>query len=263
LLPTYVPPVRSPDDVTSDTGKRARRQRSLLGLAVIVVAASGLAGFLLSGILQSESSNGRLSVTPVIAPQFKPDESGDPTPAARPRAVPEYLPAITLTDRDGKATALASFGGRPLLINFWATWCAPCRREIPLLNELRRERSAQGFEVVGIAVDFRDDVLQYVQETRVDYPLLIGEEDGLAAADAFGVGLAFPVSIFADRSGRILALKIGELHRDEADFILDRVAEVDAATLAPDAARKSIASELQKLSEQRAKSSPEPAPPAR
>lgn len=254
LLPTHVLPVRSPDDVTGDTDKRERRHRSLLGLALIVIAASGLAGFLLSGIMQSERTSDPLTVAPGITPQVEPDESGDAPPATRPRAVPEYLPAISLSDRDGKTTALASFGGRPLLINFWATWCAPCRREIPLLNELRRERQAQGLEVVGIAVDFRDDVLNYVRETRVDYPLLIGEEDGLAAADAFGIGLAFPVSIFADRSGRILALKIGELHRDEAEFILDRVAEVDAAALAPDAARQLIVAELQKLSERRAKS---------
>ena len=79
------------------------------------------------------------------------------------------------------------------MVNFWATWCAPCRREIPLLNKIRVERKAQNAEIVGIAVDFRDDVLKFVQKTPLEYPLLIGEEDGLAAAEAFGMGMAFPV----------------------------------------------------------------------
>ena len=90
--------------------------------------------------------------------------------AAAKKAIPDTLPDITLADRDGKPTQLSSFGGRPLMVNFWATWCAPCRREIPLLNKIRAERKAQNAEIVGIAVDFRDDVLKFVQKTPSELP---------------------------------------------------------------------------------------------
>ena len=79
------------------------------------------------------------------------------------------------------------------MVNFWATWCAPCRREIPLLNKIRMERKPQNAEIVGIAVDFKEDVAKFLHKTPLQYPLLVGEEDGLAAAEAFGMGMAFPV----------------------------------------------------------------------
>ena len=153
--------------------------------------------------------------------------------AARQEAIPDTLPDITLADRDGKPTKLASFGGRPLMVNFWATWCAPCRREIPLLNKIRVERKAQNAEIVGIAVDFRDDVLKFVTKVPLKYPLLIGEEDGLAAAEAFGMGMAFPFSVFVDSQNRILTVKIGELHEDEANFAFDRLRDIDNGVTDP------------------------------
>jgi thiol-disulfide isomerase/thioredoxin len=169
-----------------------------------------------------------------------------------PKPVPEMLPDFVLADRQGKPRRLSDWKGRPLLVNFWATWCAPCRREIPLLQALRRERAADGIEVVGIAVDFRDAVLTYAADIGIDYPLLIGENDGLAAVDAFGMQMVFPFTVFADREHRIVALKIGELHRDEAEFILDRQREIDAGRLDVEAARGQIAAKLRELAAARA-----------
>ena len=135
-------------------------------------------------------------------------------------------------------------------MNFWATWCAPCRREIPLLKALRAERGGSGVEVVGIAVDFRDDVLEYAREIGIDYPLLIGEQDGLAAARAFGMDMVLPFTVFADGQRRIVALKVGELHADEAGFILDMVTEVNAGRLELAAARTAIAAKLRLLADE-------------
>ncbi len=232
-------------------------RRSLLGLAVIVICVGALAGFIGYGALASRDTH-TVTATPKTVPNVVPDDSPPPEPPAAKRAIPTTLPNITLTDRSGKPTALSSFAGRPLIVNFWATWCGPCRREIPLLNELRVARQAQGIEVVGIAVDFREEVLKYVEKTRVDYPLLIGEEDGLAAAEAFGIELAFPVSVFSDKKGRILAVKIGELHRNEAEFILDTVAEVDALKLDPEVAKRKIGARLQELALERTRAEPKP-----
>jgi thiol-disulfide isomerase/thioredoxin len=169
------------------------------------------------------------------------------------KAIPDALPDITLADRDRKPTKLASFGGRPLMVNFWATWCAPCRREIPLLNKIRMERKAQNAEIVGIAVDFKDDVLAFEKKTPLNYPLLIGEEDGLAAAEAFGMGMGFPFSVFVDSQNRILTIKVGELHEDEANFAFDRLRDIDNGILTREAARTMVADAFREMATERAK----------
>jgi thiol-disulfide isomerase/thioredoxin len=166
--------------------------------------------------------------------------------------VPEVLPQFVLKDRDGKPRKLGDWAGRPLAVNFWATWCAPCRREIPLLNKLRHDRGAQKLEIIGIAVDFRDDVLKYATATTISYPLLIGEDDGLEAVKAMGMQPQFPFTVFADSKQRIIALKVGELHQDDAELILDRVADVDAGHLDIAAARSQITEGLKALADKRA-----------
>ena len=170
--------------------------------------------------------------------------SAESTPA---KVIPELLPDFTLATLEGPPRALSSFDHPSLIVNFWATWCAPCRREIPLLRQLRTERGARGVEVVGVAVDFREDVLKYAKDIGLDYPLLIGEEDGVAAADLFGVSTAFPFTIFADGQRRIVAVKIGELHADEAAFILDHVEKLNSGQLTIEAARPLIRNEIKRL----------------
>jgi thiol-disulfide isomerase/thioredoxin len=221
----------------------------LLGAALIIIAA-GAAGFFVYRAKQPDSA----SLTPVTeptAPVAAPAPEST-TSATKPKSVPDALPDITLADRDGKPTKLASFGGRPLMVNFWATWCAPCRREIPLLNKIRMERKAQNAEIVGVAVDFRDDVLKFVAKTPLNYPLLIGEEDGLAAAEAFGMGMAFPFSVFVDSQNRILTVKIGELHEDEANFAFDRLRDIDNGVLTRQAAQTAIAEAFREMAAERA-----------
>jgi thiol-disulfide isomerase/thioredoxin len=166
--------------------------------------------------------------------------------------IPDTLPQFALADREGKMRTLGDWKGKPLLVNYWATWCAPCRREIPLLNALRAESLAPGLEVIGIAVDFRDDVLAYDKETPIDYPLLIGEEDGLQAVESMGMQPAFPFTVFADSQQRILTVKVGELHRDEAELILGKLAAVDAGTLALADARTQVDAGLRDLAAARA-----------
>lgn len=180
----------------------------------------------------------------------------DSTETRPARVVPETLPDFSLATLEGPPRTLSSFDHPSLIVNFWATWCAPCRREIPLLRELRATRGDRGVEVVGIAVDFREDVERYAAEIGLDYPLLIGEEDGLAAADAFGVDPVFPFTVFADAERRIVALKIGELHADEADYILDHIEKINAGTLAVETAREQIRAELRRLDAARAEKTP-------
>jgi len=118
---------------------------------------------------------------------------------------------------------------------------------------LRRERAADGVEIVGIAVDFRDAVQHYAREIGIDYPVLVGEQDGLDAIAAFGMDAVFPFTVFADRQGRIVTLKIGELHADEAHLILDVVKNVDQGQMDLMLAKKKIADGVARLAAERAR----------
>jgi thiol-disulfide isomerase/thioredoxin len=161
--------------------------------------------------------------------------------------VPKTLPDFTLPDLMGRLHSIHEWSGRPLMINFWATWCGPCRQEIPLLNQLRREQRVKGLEIVGIAVDVAEDVVKYVANTPIDYPILVGEEGGAEAAAAFGVHeLALPFTVFLDRRGEVLALRLGQLHPDQAQVILDALADLEAGRLDLSAAQARVAAGLRR-----------------
>lgn len=230
------------------------RARYIVG--PLIIALAGAAGFLIYQKTKPETP----TITEAPAPSPAPAPTEESAPAAR--KVPDTLPDITLAGIDGKPVKLATFGNRPLMVNFWATWCAPCRREIPLLNKIRAERKAQNAEIVGIAVDFHDDVVKFTQKVPLNYPLLIGEEDGLAAAEAFGMGMAFPFSIFVDSQNRLLTIKVGELHEDEANFAFDRLRDIDNGVMTREQAQAAVAEAFKEMAAARAQtqtSEPKPA----
>ena len=173
-----------------------------------------------------------------------------PPPPSHP--IPETLPDVSLPDLNGTAHRLSEWAGKPLVVNFWATWCEPCRREIPLLEDLRHENRRNSYEIVGIAIDHLDSVAKYVRDMKIDYPVLVGERGGLEAAAAFGMEPVLPFTVFADAHGRIVTLKIGELHRDEAAFILARLADIGAGRLSLPAAREQIDVAIRRLAVSRA-----------
>lgn len=210
------------------------------GLATLgVLALSAAGGFVLYRFALGHRSAPLYAAPPPSVPLPREAASSDAPPA--PRRIPEELPDLALPGPDGQKHFLTQWKGQPFIINFWATWCEPCRREIPLLKSLRQARHGQHLEVVGIAVDTADAVRQYAARTGIDYPLLVGEEGGLAAVDAFGMDTVLPFSVFVDRAGQVMSLKVGELHRDEANFILDRIADVDAGRMPLATARAQIA----------------------
>jgi thiol-disulfide isomerase/thioredoxin len=221
-----------------------------------VLAVAGiLAGFGTAGFLLGRHPAPPTRIEPV-APPAAPAAPAAPAPPAeespQPHPIPERLPAFSLPDLAGVSHTLSDWRGRLLAVNFWATWCEPCRREIPLLKDLRRENARNGFEIIGIAIDRRDSVAKYAREMRMDYPILVGERGGLEAAAAFGMEPVLPFTVFADTKGRIVTLKIGELHRDEAAFILARLADVGAGRMSLQAAREQIDERVRRLAVSRA-----------
>jgi thiol-disulfide isomerase/thioredoxin len=145
------------------------------------------------------------------------------------------------------------WSGKSLVINFWATWCAPCRREIPLLQTLASEWAGRDVTVVGIAVDYRDKVQDFAREFRIDYPLLIGEQDALDVAAKFGMDSpAFPFTVFTDRRGEVVTLFVGELHRPQADLILSVVQTLNQDLVQLPEAKRRIADGLAAILNNRA-----------
>jgi thiol-disulfide isomerase/thioredoxin len=175
--------------------------------------------------------------------------SEGPTPGVMPPAkIPDRLPQFSLQNRAGKPLSISSFADKSLVINFWATWCAPCRSEIPLLESLNSEWAGRGVTVVGIAVDYRDKVLEFANRLKIDYPLLMGEQDALDAAAAFGVAApVFPFTVFTDRRGEVVALFVGELHRPQAELILAQVQGLNQNLVQLPAAQRAIAEGLRGL----------------
>ena len=203
---------------------------AMLAAVIIGAAAAGAAGYLFF--------EQRQPATEPLPPAME----------TAPKTLAATLPTFQLADRDGKMRSLQDWTGKSLIVNFWATWCAPCRREIPLLEKIQVEYGPEGFQVIGIAADYRDKVIAYADEIGLKYPLLIGEQEALDAATAFGVeAVGFPFTIFADRQGRIVAAHVGELTEPEARVILGAVRRVDAGSLTPAQARTEIETALAAL----------------
>ena len=171
--------------------------------------------------------------------------ASDSAPADEASTLPATLPDFTLGDLTGTPRSIRSWPGKSMIVNFWATWCAPCRREIPLLRKLQQQHGGEGFQVVGVAVDVREDVAKFVQEIGIDYPVLIGEQDGLDAVNLFGQGsIGFPFTVFTDNQGRIVLFHLGEIHKEQADVLLGAVRQVNSGQLTPEAARVVAAKQL-------------------
>jgi thiol-disulfide isomerase/thioredoxin len=193
-------------------------------------------------------SEPEVSVPAGVASAPDPKENSVLEAAASHPVVPVRLPDFALSDLSGKSTSIAAWSGKSLVINFWATWCAPCRREIPLLKTLAADWAGRDLTVVGIAVDYPDKVRQFAGQFKIDYPVLIGEQDALEVAAKFGMASpAFPFTVFTDRRGEVVALFVGELHRPQADFILSEVQNLNQQRIALPEARRAIADGLQAM----------------
>jgi thiol-disulfide isomerase/thioredoxin len=220
----------------------------ITGAALLVVLGIWAGAWVHStrGTAKSHLAKSHLGIA-VPAGEASPPSSSDED-ALPPPKIPDRLPQFSLQDRAGKTTSITAFAGKSLIINFWATWCAPCRNEIPLLETLHAEWAGRDVSVVGVAVDYRDKVLEFADRFKIGYPLLIGEQDALDAAAALGVETpVFPFTVFTDRRGEVVALFVGQLHRPQAELILSEVQNLNQGLEQLPAARQAIAEGLHAL----------------
>lgn len=137
-------------------------------------------------------------------------------------------PAFALEDLSGKTVSLADYKGKAVLVNFWATWCAPCKIETPWLVELRNQYAPQGFEILGVSTESdgvgKDDkaawdkekaeVAKSAQQMHMPYPVLIG---GDSISDQYGGLDQLPTSFFLDRNGKVVAVQLGLTSKSEIE----------------------------------------------
>jgi peroxiredoxin len=125
-------------------------------------------------------------------------------------------PEFSLESLDGKTVRLADFRGKAVLLNFWATWCQPCKIEMPWFEQLQKQYGPDGLQVVGIAMDdaSKEDIARFAKDMGVNYPILLGKE---SVGDAYGGVQFLPSTFFIDREGKIVDRVFGLKSRSEIE----------------------------------------------
>jgi cytochrome c-type biogenesis protein len=160
------------------------------------------------------------------------DAASSPQQGAKSETVSaEPAPDVELKTTDGKPLKLSDMRGQVVLLNFWATWCVPCRSEIPGLNEMQRDLAPRGFKVLGVSTsDSADLVREYQKDVRQDYTVALGD-DGVANKYAVGV---LPTTFVIDRQGRVRHKIIGEKSRAEFEALVKPLLDEQATAAALD-----------------------------
>jgi peroxiredoxin len=134
------------------------------------------------------------------------------------------LLALALPDADGHEQRLDQWKGRVIVVNFWATWCVPCREEMPRFVKAQQEFGPRGLQFVGIAVDQPDKIRQFASELALNYPSLVGGYGALELSKTLGNKvMALPFTIILDRKGRVAYTQLGVVQTEKLDGILGQL----------------------------------------
>jgi thiol-disulfide isomerase/thioredoxin len=135
------------------------------------------------------------------------------------------LPAFNLPDSSDKPHDISEWRGKILIINFWATWCPPCKKEIPEFISLQNQYSAQGLQFIGVALEDKESVREYMNTVKINYPVLIAEDQGIALAFKLGdISGTVPFTVVVDQNNDII-------YRHQGNFSKDQILSVIAPLL--------------------------------
>ena len=159
--------------------------------------------------------------------QDQPKTTAVPTPAVKKPAsgiVGLQRPEFSLNDVDGQLRHINEWDGKVLAINFWATWCPPCIKEIPEFVELQKRYQDEGLQFVGIALQRAEEVTGFMDEYGMNYPVLAGELEVIRIAEEYGNNVgALPYTVIIERSGKVHYVKKGPLSGEEADTVISKL----------------------------------------
>jgi thiol-disulfide isomerase/thioredoxin len=191
-------------------------QKNILAITVLALVAGGL-------ISCSKKED---TVEPAVV------EVAEETPA---------IVAFELNDLDGNLRNFSEWDGKHRIVNFWATWCAPCRREIPLLKAFQEEHSADGFQVIGIAVEFLEPVVAYAEDAQFNYQILYGELDAMQVAESSGIPfIGLPFTMIVGRDGTLIGAHMGEIHQEHLDNFVTVLGQLDRGEVDVPGARDAL-----------------------
>lgn len=136
-------------------------------------------------------------------------------------STPASATEFALPDLAGKKHRLADYRGKLVLLNFWATWCPPCRREIPGFIRLQERHGKRGFQILGISVDNPEAVARYWQEMKINYPMLLADDGTFALMTAYGNSTGgLPYSVLIRPDGRVATVRLGIFEEEELERLI-------------------------------------------
>lgn len=146
--------------------------------------------------------------------------------SSRQTAVPsvnsaQVLWALSLPDLNNQPQRLEQWRGKVVVVNFWATWCEPCRKEIPLFVKMQEKHAAKGLQFVGISIDQVDKTSEFARNFKINYPTLIGTFDAVEVSQKAGnQRRGLPFTVILDRKGQIAATELGGVTQEKLDALI-------------------------------------------
>jgi peroxiredoxin len=187
-----------------------------------------VAGMILGAIIGAHEQGKADRTTVIAATRIRPGHNDG-----------QMAPDFQLSSLDGRQVKLSSYRGKAVLLNFWASWCGPCKVEMPWFAELQQRYHQQGLEVIGVSVDNegKDKIAAFVKEMHANYTILLGTDE---VSDAYGGIQGLPTSFYIDRNGKIVNQVAGLISEDEIEDNVKKALQltVQSTAAAPSAAER-------------------------